>query len=426
MKIIDQKFSIVADNLSKKYLLQDGKRKNEFLRDEISNFLSNPFKKNEKERSFWALKNVSFAIKKGEAIGIIGPNGAGKSTLLRILSRITKPTSGKVYLNGRVASLLEIGTGFNLELSGRENVFLNGAILGMKRAEIKAKFKEIIKFAGIEKFVDMPVKHYSSGMYIRLAFSIAACLESEILVIDEVLAVGDAIFQKKSLRKMNEVTKEKGRTVLFVSHDLNAVKRLCERTMLIDKGRLLEFGPTDKVVDKYLGKVNKNIPKPGKDIKKEVLRQGTGEIKITKIYISNKTGKGVQTVRSGDDINVHLKFEAKKGKNINDLLVGLLFKTELGQPVFLTHNFMSGANFGFITGGGEFIVKLKNLPLTAGKYYVNYSLMKKNGTTGEYYDNIDDAFSLQVNFGDYFKTSILPLQVHGSTLVPAIWKIKQI
>ncbi|WP_017731991.1 ABC transporter ATP-binding protein [Nafulsella turpanensis] len=210
-------------------------------------------------KEFWALKDIDFEIKKGEAVGIIGSNGAGKSTLLKILSRITEPTKGRFEINGRVSSLLEVGTGFHPELSGRENIYLNGTILGMKRREIKAKFDEIVAFSGVEKFIDIPVKHYSSGMKVRLAFAVAAHLEPEILIIDEVLAVGDAEFQKKSLGKMEEVT-GKGRTVLFVSHNMGAVRDLCSKGVFLSKGTISQQGEMSKVLSDYVNseaKINK-------------------------------------------------------------------------------------------------------------------------------------------------------------------------
>jgi lipopolysaccharide transport system ATP-binding protein len=206
---------------------------------------------------FWALQDVSFDINQGEAVGIIGKNGAGKSTLLKILSRITKPTTGRIEMNGRVASLLEVGTGFHPDLSGRENIFLNGTILGMKRSEIKSKFDQIVDFSEVEKFIDTPVKHYSSGMYVRLAFAVAAHLEPEILIIDEVLAVGDAEFQKKCLGKMGEVTGE-GRTVIFVSHNMQAVQSLCTKAILLQKGQVINQGPSSTVINNYLSKIEKN------------------------------------------------------------------------------------------------------------------------------------------------------------------------
>jgi lipopolysaccharide transport system ATP-binding protein len=242
--------AIKVSNLSKKYII--GKKKDESLRNSIVNSL---VKSKIKHEDFFALKDVNFEIKKGDIVGVIGKNGAGKSTLLKILSQITKPTQGKIVINGRIASLLEVGTGFHPELSGRENIYLNGTILGMTRKEVKAKFDEIVAFSGVEKFIDTAVKHYSSGMYVRLAFAVAAHLEPEILIIDEVLAVGDAEFQKKCLGKMKEVS-NKGRTVIFVSHDLNAITTLCKTAMLLENGQLLAYGDTSDIVTIYLKKFN--------------------------------------------------------------------------------------------------------------------------------------------------------------------------
>jgi lipopolysaccharide transport system ATP-binding protein len=254
--------AIRCEGLSKRYRI--GERESyRALRDTLANAMRAPFQTfSRKSRraggqedsavnTFWALNDVSFEVKRGEVVGIIGRNGAGKSTLLKILSRITKPTSGEARIDGRVASLLEVGTGFHPELTGRENIFLNGAILGMKKVEIKARFDEIVAFAEIEKFVDTPVKRYSSGMYVRLAFAVAAHLEPEILLVDEVLAVGDASFQKKCLNKMQEVGKH-GRTVFFVSHNMAAITRLCQRTILLGQGRVLADGPSARVVGSYL------------------------------------------------------------------------------------------------------------------------------------------------------------------------------
>lgn len=246
---------IKVEGLGKKYIIKhEGQEKYTALRDVISRkakaLLKNEAKVASKEE-FWALKDLNFEIKRGEAIGIIGRNGAGKSTLLKILSRITEPTLGRIEISGRVASLLEVGTGFHPELTGRENIYLNGAILGMSRAEIKKKFDEIVDFSGVEKFLDTPVKRYSSGMYVRLAFAVAAHLEPDILVVDEVLAVGDAEFQKKCLGKMEEVSKSGGRTVLFVSHNMGAVSALCKNAILLSKGQVEEAGDTGKVINKY-------------------------------------------------------------------------------------------------------------------------------------------------------------------------------
>jgi lipopolysaccharide transport system ATP-binding protein len=257
---------IKVENLGKKYTLrhQSGQQPYVALRDVITEraaaigrkllhpFSSSPLTSHDSQEEFWALKDVSFEVKQGDRIGIIGRNGAGKSTLLKILSRITEPTTGSVRIKGRVASLLEVGTGFHPELTGRENIYLNGAILGMHRAEIKKKFDEIVDFAEIEKFLDTPVKRYSSGMYVRLAFAVAAHLEPEILVVDEVLAVGDAQFQKKCLGKMEDVSAKEGRTVLFVSHNMAAVGQLCDRGLWLEHGTMKSIGIVSKVVDEYL------------------------------------------------------------------------------------------------------------------------------------------------------------------------------
>ncbi|HAC64796.1 MAG TPA: ABC transporter ATP-binding protein [Cyanothece sp. UBA12306] len=254
---------IKVENLGKKYIIRhqvEKKLRYVALRDVIANGVKsiwksfqNPQSSTRKDQEeFWALKDVSFEVKQGEAIGIIGRNGAGKSTLLKILSQITEPTRGRISLRGRVASLLEVGTGFHPELTGRENIYLNGAILGMTRTEIKRKFDEIVAFAEVEKFLDTPVKRYSSGMYVRLAFSVAAHLEPEILVVDEVLAVGDAAFQKKCLGKMGDVAQKEGRTVLFVSHNMGTIKSLCNSAILLTKGCLVKQGLTSEVIDSYL------------------------------------------------------------------------------------------------------------------------------------------------------------------------------
>ncbi|MCS6991425.1 MAG: ABC transporter ATP-binding protein [Chitinophagales bacterium] len=243
--------AIKATGLSKCYRI--GRRRSTSFRDSVAEALRTLFTSRAKPQvDFWALRDVSFEVPQGEAVAVIGKNGAGKTTLMKILSRITEPSSGAALISGRVASLLEVGTGFHPELTGRENVYLNGTILGMRRSEIKRRFDAIVDFSGIEKFIDTPVKRYSSGMYVRLAFAVAAHLESEILIVDEVLAVGDTEFQRKCLGKMKDVTSRQGRTVLFVSHNLEAVQNLCQRALLLQDGRLIDDGPVTAVVSNYL------------------------------------------------------------------------------------------------------------------------------------------------------------------------------
>jgi lipopolysaccharide transport system ATP-binding protein len=249
---------ISVENLGKRYVIGKQRSRSDGLRHAIEDAVRNPlqwFRNRNRERArdeFWALKDVSFDVKQGDVVGIIGRNGAGKSTLLKLLSRITEPTSGRIYLRGRIASLLEVGTGFHQELTGRENIYLNGAILGMSRTEIRSKFDEIVAFSEVEKFLDMPVKRYSSGMYVRLAFAVAAHMEPDILVIDEVLAVGDSAFQQKCLGKIDQVSTREGRTVLFVSHNMGVISRLCKTTVLLESGRLRCVGETTEMISHYL------------------------------------------------------------------------------------------------------------------------------------------------------------------------------
>jgi lipopolysaccharide transport system ATP-binding protein len=257
-------WAIRTEDLGKRYRLGEMTTYNS-LREQLTNLAKAPFRRfdggsgrDQSDKFLWALKDVSFTLEKGEALGIIGRNGAGKSTLLKLLSRITSPTEGWAEMRGRVSALLEVGTGFHPELTGRENIYLNGAILGMKRLEIDAKFDEIVAFAEVERFLDTPIKRYSSGMFVRLAFSVAAHLEPEILVVDEVLAVGDAKFQKKCLGRMGDVSRE-GRTVLFVSHNMSTIAALCKKGILLEQGRLVEIGPMDQVIQKYLSAGEKQL-----------------------------------------------------------------------------------------------------------------------------------------------------------------------
>jgi len=291
---------IEVKNLSKKYTL--GERQPYYsFRDTISGIFHKPFLKEKLEKDeFWALKDVSFDINQGDVVGVIGRNGAGKSTLLKILSQITPPTEGEVKLRGRVASLLEVGTGFHFELTGRENIYLNGAILGMKRCEINSKFKEIVDFSEIEKFLDTPVKHYSSGMYMRLAFAVAAHLESEILMVDEVLAVGDVQFQKKCLGKMSDISKQ-GRTVLFVSHNMGAISELCSNTILLKDSGLAAFGKTKEVISKYLSESNGKLSK----------NEFTGTLKSKIIFSSITINEKKQNIVISSKENIIIEVEGE-------------------------------------------------------------------------------------------------------------------
>lgn len=293
---------IKVENLSKAYYL--GGARHNSLRDTLAGFFRKSSSSDGKEK-LMALDDVSFEVKDGETLGIIGNNGAGKSTLLKILSRITKPSSGTAEIRGRVGSLLEVGTGFHNELSGRENIYLNGAILGMKRAEIEKKFDEIVAFSELEKFLDTPVKHYSSGMYMRLAFAVAAHLEPEVLIVDEVLAVGDLEFQKKCLGKMDEVGKS-GRTVLFVSHNLGSLAQICQKGLLLHKGRLLEEGEINQTVSRYLDFAQKE-----KQFKLDRLDERR-QMQITEAFVANKNGLVASVLPHDEEFFVEFKVNIKQ------------------------------------------------------------------------------------------------------------------
>jgi lipopolysaccharide transport system ATP-binding protein len=305
--------AIVVKNLAKRYMIGHQRSKDDGLRHAIENAVRTPLRylrsgarRNGKREEFWALRDINIEIKAGEAVGIIGRNGAGKSTLLKLLSRITEPTSGSIRIRGRVASLLEVGTGFHQELTGRENIFLNGAILGMTRVEIKRKFDEIVAFSGVEKFIDTPVKRYSSGMYVRLAFAVAAHLEPEILVVDEVLAVGDSEFQKKCLDKMDDVG-HSGRTVLFVSHNMQAITRLCPRAILLNEGRIKLDGASSEVANAYLRSgITTTAVREWPDIANA---PGDNVIRFCAVRVRSEKGEAVDVVDIRDSVGIELEYE---------------------------------------------------------------------------------------------------------------------
>jgi len=333
---------IEVKNISKKYIIGNQKTQYNSLRDDLVLAIKKPINwvkgaRNQKEE-FWALKDINFSVEKGEVLGIIGANGAGKSTLLKILSRITPPTEGTIKMKGRVGSLLEVGTGFHPELTGRENIYLNGAILGMKRKEIAKKFNEIVNFAGIEKFLDTPVKHYSSGMHVRLAFSVAAHLEPDVLIVDEVLAVGDAEFQKKCLGKMEEITKKDGRTILFVSHNMVAIKKICSRVILFKNGEIQKIGNSTEVIDNYLGLEKalvglRELSSYRRDAK---LSQ---EIIFNEIKIINERGLNILEIEYGEKFGVEIIYTVNV--EIKDALVGIIIKNNDLLPIFTTTDFDS-------------------------------------------------------------------------------------
>jgi len=335
------------------------------VRGALRVFSSGKHNKNHSTEDFWAIKDVSFDIKQGEAVGIIGRNGAGKSTLLKLLSRITEPTRGRITLNGRVASLLEVGTGFHPELTGRENIFLNGAILGMTRQEIKSKFDEIIDFSGIEKFLDTPVKRYSSGMYVRLAFAVAAHLEPEILVVDEVLAVGDVAFQRKCLGKMNDVSNS-GRTVLFVSHNMSAIESLCSRVILLNKGGIEAIGSSTEMSQLYLQNALGN---PGDQQVIQSFPISGKKSQITELEFLSQ-GRHTEIIYMGNDLEIRMKY--KTSVQLDNPLLGIILYDMMDSPVALFNNKNYGVYFGKTEQpDGTISLKINNLNLMPGFYSLN-------------------------------------------------------
>jgi len=347
---------------------------------------------------FWALRHVAFEIKRGDRLGIIGRNGAGKSTLLKLLSRITEPTESRIVIKGRVASLLEVGTGFHPELTGRENIYLNGAILGMSKIEIRKKFDEIVDFAEIEKFLDTPVKRYSSGMYVRLAFSVAAHLEPEILLVDEVLAVGDAKLQRKCLGKMENVA-EQGRTVVFVSHNLNAIRNLCSRCLLLGAGKLLHNGAVQTCIHEY---INSNIDYSKATLGSRSDRTGNGLLRFTDYKLTGANGNTIKTAICGERLNIHLSYSCKT--TLKDVHVGIAIRSIDGSRPSSLATSLINKSFREVPPEGEFIIEIPRFPFNVGVYFI---LVDAN-INGTILDRLDYAFRFDVEEGPFYRNGKLP------------------
>ncbi len=407
---------IRAEGLSKKYLIGRAVERERYiaLRDVLTRGAHNLWRKTagiargrviaagDTVEEFWALKDISFEVKRGEVLGIIGRNGAGKSTLLKILSRITEPTEGRVTINGRVASLLEVGTGFHSELTGRENVFLNGAILGMTRAEIRRKFDEIIAFAEVEKFLDTPVKRYSSGMYVRLAFAVAAHLEPEILIVDEVLAVGDAEFQKKCLGKMDEVSRRDGRTVLLVSHNMGTLLSLCQTAMLLKNGEIADAGPTSRVIQSYSSV-------PLEEAARITFAPRPDAPSIAAISLDPKA------LRHG---NLLVSIEYTSPYPLRGPVGGIVISTITGIPIWGSNGrFHSNEADGVSSDTGVLICKSTAMPLVPSTYTLSVWL-------GDWYQDFDrkrDALSFHFRPETYMPAR--PISA-GHVDWPATWRIQ--
>ena len=366
----------------------------------------------------WSLKDINFEVKQGEVLGIIGRNGAGKSTLLKILSKVTAPTTGRVKVRGRIASLLEVGTGFHPELTGRENIFLNGAILGMTKAEIRSKFDEIVDFSGVERYIDTPVKRYSSGMYVRLAFAVAAFLEPEILIVDEVLAVGDAEFQKKCLGRMKDVSVNDGRTVLFVSHNLSAVRSLCNKSLYLKNGEVKFDGLVEDGLAMYSKDSRENSVE--KNLAKRTDRIGNRRLSITDFYVTDPEGNLVQELDAGDTYRFTVEFENNEYPQAFSEVVGSInmFDDKDQCVLFLRSNF-TNENVLVESKAGKITCVVPNFPLTVGTYRV--TLFLGYGEI-EIYDLIENASEITVTGGDFFGTGSVGLPTHCKVLTIANWE----
>lgn len=409
---------IVVDKLSKRYELRTRPR-HQLFSELFSEKLLSPFRRKPRgaqanSDEFWALSDVSFDVPAGEVLGIIGRNGAGKSTLLKILSRITQPSHGYARIVGRVGSLLEVGTGFHPELTGRENIFLNGALIGMKRQEILRKFDEIVAFAEIETFLDAPVKHYSSGMYTRLAFAVAAHLEPEILIVDEVLAVGDASFQKRCLGKMSEVA-QGGRTVLFVSHNMAAMANLCQRLLLLAHGKLVSDGKPAEVIAAYLADESNRIVALGE----RTDRSGTGTLRFTSIR-THSAHSTASSLVCGQDSCIQVGIENFAQQPIRGLSIAIGIDDSLGARVAHLSSEVSGASLEQLnTGSNSIEVRIPRLPLLHG----SYSLTLFASAGGEILDWISNAARFEVYEGDFFGTGKLPIAGQGQILIDHTFRV---
>jgi lipopolysaccharide transport system ATP-binding protein len=407
--------AIRVENLSKRYRIDRVRQRYQTLRDEIADGLRALFRRNGQDHeteTFWALRDVSFEVKHGEVIGIIGRNGAGKSTLLKILSRITEPTQGRATIHGRVGSLLEVGTGFHGELSGRENIYLNGAMLGMKKAEIDRKFDEIVAFSEVENFIDTPVKRYSSGMYVRLAFAVAAHLEPEILIVDEVLAVGDVAFQKKCLGKMGDVARE-GRTILFVSHNTATVQTLCSRGILLRDGAVIVDGNVSEAVDAYLRALEQNA---GQDISERTDRRGRGRVRLHSVQICDGAACPSPTLVTGRPARFIFCVSAIQPQTS---CVFTLYDQQ-GSPVTFFNSALHGPEDSHDPlRESKFVCDVDELLLVPGRYRINVAIANH----GELEDHVEAAAFFDVQEGQLRGRPIRHGRQYGSVCLQHRWTV---
>jgi len=412
--------SIEVHDLSKRYKI--GKLRHGLtFREQLIEFAKRPFNgANEDTEMIWALRNVSFEVEEGEVVGIVGRNGAGKSTLLKILSRITHPTSGDIKVTGRVASLLEVGTGFHDELTGRENIYLNGSILGMRKREVDRQFDAIVDFSGVEQFIDTPLKRYSSGMRLRLGFAVAAHLAPDVLIVDEVLAVGDAGFQKKCIKAM-EGLRNSGRTVLFVSHNLAAVENLCSRGIWIDSGRIRMDGRAMEVIVAYMGSfAGENLS--GSELSETEDRLGTGEVRYTRIEYLSPDGMPCGIMRSGDALVLRFHYHARK--LIRDPSFGFRLFTDMGTLITETGHWLHGIHIPKVgPGDGYLDLEIDSVNLVPGQYLL--SLWITGATGGKPVYDGDVRVLLEIDVSDVYSSGRMLDSRFGLVYFPQRWKVPQ-
>ncbi len=422
--------AIRIENLSKQYRIGGPQARYKTIRESLTKAVGAPFLRLSSvvrgqssvvsNETIWALKDVSFEVRRGEVVGIIGPNGAGKTTLLKVLTRITEPTAGRAELRGRVGSLLEVGTGFHPELTGRENVYLNGAILGMRKGEVERKFDEIVDFSGVEKFIDTPAKHYSSGMRVRLAFSVAAHLDLEILLVDEVLAVGDAAFQKKCLGKMGDVAGE-GRTVLFVSHNMETIVGLCSRAIWLDSGRKSAEGPASQVTRDYLASLKeywKQLP----SLAERTDRDGAGRLRFTGFHLQDERGHPIDCVRSGETVEFVLSY-VTPGEWISNVSVQINFRDAYRRILVAFWSPLTGDDFERLPPKGRLVCRVPHFPLMPGTYTVDLGAAVSSHVQSDYGDVVFSAAAVEVVAGDFYRTGRLPVQ--ASFLCEHSWRMEE-
>ena len=355
----------------------------------------------------YALRDINFSVDQGEVLGIIGKNGAGKSTLLKILSQITSPSTGTIKMRGRVASLLEVGTGMHPEMTARQNIYLNGSLMGMRRHEITSKLDKIVDFAGIEKYIDTPTKRFSSGMNVRLGFAIASFLDPEILIVDEVLAVGDAEFQKKAIGKMQEVSKGEGRTVLFVSHNMSSIQNLCTSAIVMENGTVVKKASVEEGVRYYL---NSNLKRNENSLRNRADRKGGKELRFTDFYVSNIHGDNLTGVNSGMDTFLCFKYEAEK--ELEGVVLRVELMTTFGHVITVMNNYHCAQPFERISKTGELVLRLPKIALVQGEYILNIKCFK-GANLGDLtsVDEIEGAGTLTVESGDFFGTGKKPVHL---------------